>query len=58
MREPLHRLKPLLRNPFGRRALEPEMQAGMRDHIGRATRRLIQRGMFVKDTPDIPIAER
>jgi predicted permease len=43
--EPLRRVKPLLRAIFGRRTLEQEMQAEMRDHMERATQRLIARGL-------------
>jgi hypothetical protein len=42
---PFRRLESLLRNVFARGTLEREMQAEMRDHIDRATQRLIQRGM-------------
>ena len=41
--ESLRRLKRLLRNVFARGELEREMQAEMRDHIERATQRLIRR---------------
>ena len=43
--EPLRRVKPLLRAILGRPALEDEMQAEMRDHLERATQRLVARGM-------------
>src|SRR5687767_13656469 len=43
--DPLARARPLLRALFGRPTLESEMQAEMRDHIERATQRLIARGM-------------
>src|SRR5688500_11531906 len=45
MTTPLNRLRPFLRSLFGRPALENEMQAEMRDHLERATQRLIQRGL-------------
>ena len=43
--EPLRRLKRLLRNVFARGTLEHDMDAEMRDHLERATQRLIERGM-------------
>src|SRR5688572_28443453 len=45
MPQPLSRLMPLLRSLFGRRTLENEKQAEMRDHIESATQRLIARGI-------------
>ena len=43
--KPLRRLNSLLRSVFDRGTLEREMQAEMRDHIERATQRLILRGI-------------
>ncbi len=43
--EPLRRFQRLFLSIFGRRTLELEMQAEMRDHLERATQRLIERGM-------------
>lgn len=49
MTDSLSRFKPLLRSLFGRGTLENEMQAEMRDHMERATQRLIDRGMSPHD---------